>query len=164
MVALSQLHPGGSCSSDLASGHHLPRSISEGSFSLFLCCLLTARLGLGKFSQTFEEGASIHGPRCHPATGKARRSRVRLQGSCDKPGDFLLPTVLYLWVLEAAEGASSRSWEGLACSWASSLLACPCSQLPPDPIAPHSTLIFIAPPILHAGDFWIFPWEGMSPN
>lgn len=25
--------------------------------------------------------------------------------------------VLYLWVLEAAEGASSRSWEGLACTW-----------------------------------------------
>ena len=50
MVALSQLRPGQSRSSDLASGHHLPRSVSEGGFNL--CCLLTARLGLGKFSHT----------------------------------------------------------------------------------------------------------------
>lgn len=91
------------------------------------------------------------------------------------PDDFLLlPSILHLWVLEAAEGASSRSLKGLACSSVPApfllvLGSCGLSPLhPPLSVDIHS----LTPPppphpptlVLHAEDFWILPWEGMSPN
>lgn len=108
-------------------------------------------LGL-KLSVCWKEGNCAEGGSC----------RVGLERTFDKPWLFLLPTFL------PNTFGPRRLLRGLILGPACSLLpqvpclrmSCPW-QLLPHPIPPGLAWISTAqPPVLHAGDFWILPWEG----
>lgn len=88
--------------------------------------------------------------------------RARPEGAFDKPWLFLLPTFLpntfgpWRLLRQLSLGTTCSSLVQVSCL----PLSCPW-QLPPNPTPPGLVLISIAQPsVLHAGDFWILPWEG----
>ena len=136
---------------------------------LSLCCSLAACWGWKVFSDVWGRSqcslqalSLLEGRKLCRGRKLQGCYRARPEGAFDKPWLLLLPTFLpntfgpWRLLRELSLGPACSSLVQVSCL----PLSCPW-QLPPNPTPPGLVLISTAQPsVLHAGDFWILPWEG----